>query len=158
MRRIFFYRQRILLFSLGCSSVIEYSRNLIWPSQFFYIKCLMLIFIWYAYKFKQCIKNGVSFNICKIMSEVLGVHKLCRHFAIPILCVSPVSQNLYGQSLNDFHIFLARKYASFRHSAYCRNHYGRLSHLRKKYIKSSENFCRFSLRDDKFSSNDFWFI
>ena len=33
---------------------------------------------------------------------------------IPILCaVSPVSQNLYGQSLNDFHIFLARKYASF---------------------------------------------
>ena len=40
-------------FSLGCSSVIEYSRNLIWPrSVFSYIKCLMLIFIWYAYKFK----------------------------------------------------------------------------------------------------------
>ena len=38
---------------LGCSSVIEYSRNLIWPPiNFFYIKCLMLIFIWYAYKFK----------------------------------------------------------------------------------------------------------
>ena len=40
-------------FSLGCSSVIEYSRNLIWPRfNFFYIKCLMLIFIGYAYKFK----------------------------------------------------------------------------------------------------------
>ena len=38
--------------SYGCSSVIEYSRNLIWPRSCFYIKCLMLIFIWYAYKFK----------------------------------------------------------------------------------------------------------
>ena len=32
--------------------------------------------------------------------------------------------------------FLARKYASFGHSAYFRNHYGRLSHLRAKYGKS----------------------
>ena len=64
-----------------------------------------------------------------------------------ILCaVSPVSQNLYGQSLNDFHIFLAMKYASFGHSAYCRNHYGRLSHLRENYGKSPQKFCRFSLR------------
>ena len=55
----------------------------------------------------------------------------------PILfAVSPVSQNLCGQYLNDFYIFLAGKYASFRHSAYYRNHYGRLSHLREKYGKS----------------------
>ena len=38
--------------ALGCSSVIEYSRNQIWPRSFFYIKCLMLICIWCAYKFK----------------------------------------------------------------------------------------------------------
>ena len=58
----------------------------------------------------------------------------------PILCaVSPVSQNLHdlcGQYLNDFYIFLAEKYASFRHSAYYRNNYGRLSHLREKFGKS----------------------
>ena len=55
----------------------------------------------------------------------------------PIHCaVSPLSQNLCGQYLNDFYIFLAGKYASFRHSAYCCNHYGRLSHLREKYGKS----------------------
>ena len=61
-----------------------------------------------------------------------------------ILCeVSQVSQNMYGQSLNDFSIFFARKYASFRHSTYCRNHYGRLSHLREKYGKSSQYFVDF---------------
>ena len=72
----------------------------------------------------------------------MGAHKLklCSHSAMrqnPILCaVSPVSQNLYGQSLNDLFIFLARKYASFEHSVYCRIHYGRLPHLREKYGKS----------------------
>ena len=61
-----------------------------------------------------------------------------------ILCeVSQVSQNMYGHSLNDFSIFFARKYASFRHSAYCRNHYGRLSHLREKYGKSSQDVVDF---------------
>ena len=61
-----------------------------------------------------------------------------------ILCeVSQVSQNMYGQSLNDFSIFFIREYASFGHSAYCRNHYGRLSHLREKYDKSSQDFVDF---------------
>ena len=62
----------------------------------------------------------------------------------PIRCaVFSVSQNMYGQPLNDFSIFFARKYASFGHSAYCRNHYGRLSHLREKYGKSSQDFVDF---------------
>ena len=77
------------------------------------------------------------------------MHKLCRHSPTcqsPILCaVFLVSQNLCGQYLNDFYIFLARKYALFGHSAYCCNHYGRLSHLREKYGKPSPRFCRFSL-------------
>ena len=61
-----------------------------------------------------------------------------------ILCEdSQVSQNMYGQSLNDFSIFFARKYASFRHFAYCCNHYGRLSHLREKYGKSSQDLVDF---------------
>ena len=82
-------------------------------------------------------------------------NKLCRHFAMrrnPILCaVSPVSQNLCGQYLNDFYIFLAGKYASFRHSAYYRNHYGRLSHLREKYGKSPpEILSIFTSRQHKF--------
>ena len=77
----------------------------------------------------------------------MGAYKLCRHSTMrqnSILCeVSQVSQNMYGQSLNDFSIFFARKYASFGHSAYCRNHYGRLSHLREKYGKSSQDFVDF---------------
>ena len=50
---------------------------------------------------------------------------------------SPVSQNLYVEYLNQFHIFFARKHASFGHSAYCRNHFERFSHSRAKYGKSS---------------------
>ena len=54
----------------------------------------------------------------------------------PILCaVSPVSQNLCHQYLNDFYIFLALNYAAFGHSAYCRNHYRRLSHFGEKSCK-----------------------
>ena len=49
----------------------------------------------------------------------------------------------YVWSINDFSIFFARKYASFGHSAYCRNHYGSLSHLREKYGKSSQDFVDF---------------
>ena len=66
---------------------------------------------------------------------------------VAILCaVSPV----YGQSLNDFHIFLARKYASFPHSVYFRNHYERLSQLREKYDKSPHKILSiFSLRQHK---------
>ena len=57
----------------------------------------------------------------------------------PILgAISPVPQNLYIEYLNQFYIFLARKYASFGHSAYCRNHFGRFSHLRAKYGKSPQ--------------------
>ena len=80
---------------------------------------------------------------------------MCRN---PILCaVSPVSQNLYGQSLNDFHIFLAMKYASFGHSGYCRNHYGRLSHLREKYGKSPPKILSiFTSRQHNFSPNAFF--
>ena len=52
------------VYCIGCSSVIEYSRNLIWPrSNFFHIQCLMLIFIWYAYKFKQCMNMGYHSNL-----------------------------------------------------------------------------------------------
>ena len=51
----------------------------------------------------------------------MGAHGLSGHSAKrrnPILhAVSPVSQNLYIESLNQFYIFLARKYASFGHSA-----------------------------------------
>ena len=93
----------------------------------------------------------------------MGTHKLCRHSAMrrnPILCaVSPVSQNLYSQSLNDFHIFLAMKYVSFGHSAYCRNHYGRLSHLREKYGKSPPKILSiFTSRQLNFSPNAFFSV
>ena len=55
----------------------------------------------------------------------------------PILrAASPVSQNLYVEYLNQFLIFFARKYASFGHSSYCQNHFGKLSHSRAKYSKS----------------------
>ena len=64
----------------------------------------------------------------------------------PILrTVSPVSQNLYVEYLIQIHIFLAMKYASFGHSAYCRKHFRRFSHLRATYGKSLQNFCQFSL-------------
>ena len=70
----------------------------------------------------------------------MSEHKLCRHSAMhqnPVLCaVCLLSQNLNGQSLNYYNSFLARKYASFGHTAYCCNHYVRLSHLRKKNGKS----------------------
>ena len=69
----------------------------------------------------------------------------------------PVSQNLYGQSRKDFHIFLAMKYASFGHSAYCGNHYGRLSHLREKYGKSPPKILSiFTSRQRNFSPNAFF--
>ena len=73
----------------------------------------------------------------------------------PILhAVSPVSQNLCVESLNQFYIFLARKYASFGHSAFFRNPFGKLSHLRAKYGKSPQKICRFSLcGNTKFSPN-----
>ena len=65
----------------------------------------------------------------------------------PILrAVSPVFQNLYVEYLIRINILWARKYASFEHSAYCRNLYGRFSHLRAKYGKSPQFFCKFSLR------------
>ena len=55
-----------------------------------------------------------------------------------------VSQNLHVESLNQFYIFLARQYALLGHSAYFRNHYRRLSHLRAKYGKSPlKNFVDF---------------
>ena len=77
----------------------------------------------------------------------MGAHGLSGHSAKrrnPILhAVSPVSQNLYVESLNQFYIFLARKYASFGHSAFFRNPFGKLSHLRAKYGKSPKNFIDF---------------
>ena len=90
--------------------------------------------------------------------EVLGAHGLSGHSAKrrnPILHgVSPVSQNLYVKSLNQFYIFLARKYASFGHSAFFRNPFGKLSHLRAKYGKSPpKNLSIFALRQHKFSPN-----
>ena len=47
----------------GYGRLIEYSRILIWPRSVFNIKCLMLIFIWYAYKFKQCMNIGYHSNL-----------------------------------------------------------------------------------------------
>ena len=90
--------------------------------------------------------------------EVLGAHGLSGHSAKrrnPILhAVSPVSQNLYVESLNEFYIFLARKYASFGHSAFFRNPFGSLSHLRAKYGKSPPKFLsNFTARPHKFSPN-----
>ena len=62
--------------------------------------------------------------------------------------------NLYFESLNQFYIFLARKYASFGHSAFFRNPFGKLSHLRAKYGKSPQKFLSiFTLRQHKFSPN-----
>ena len=96
--------------------------------------------------------------VFKQWREVLGAHGLSGHSAKcrnPILHgVSPVSQNLYVESLNQFYIFLARKYASFGHSAFFRNHYGKLSHLRAKYSKSpKKNLSIFTVRQHKFSPN-----
>ena len=89
--------------------------------------------------------------------EVLGAHVSghCVKHQNPILCAVPqVSQNLYSESLNPFKIFLARKYASFGHSAYCGNIYINLSHLRAKYGKSPPNILFiFISRQLKFSLN-----
>ena len=90
--------------------------------------------------------------------EVLGAHGLSGHSAKcrnPILrAVSPVSQNLYVESLNQFYIFLARKYALFGHSAFFRNLFGKLSHLRAKYGKSPQKIMSiFTARQHKFSPN-----
>ena len=94
--------------------------------------------------------------------EVLGAHRLCRHSTMrqnSIFCeVSQVSQNMYGQSLNGFYIFFARKCASFGHSASCRNHYGRLSHLREKYGKSSQDFVNFHFAATQIVTECFWSI
>ena len=58
------------------------------------------------------------------------------------------------ESFNQFYIFLARKYASFGHSAYFRNHYGRLSHLRAKFGQSSHTILSiFTARQHKFPPN-----
>ena len=88
----------------------------------------------------------------------MGAHGLSGHSAKrrnPILhAVSPVSQNLYVESLNQFYIFLARKYASFGHFAFFRNPFGKLSHLRAKYGKSPQkNLSIFTARRHKFSPN-----
>ena len=118
---------------------------------------------WLSYflSYEICFIRTLCLLSKSLRKVVLGAHKLCRHSAMrrnPILCaVSPVSQNLYGQSLNDFHIFLAMKYASFGHSAYCRNHYGRLSHLREKYGKSPPKILSiFTPRQHNFSPNVFF--
>ena len=76
------------------------------------------------------------------MTRSLGCILTKRSFgkvSNPILqAVSPVSQNLYVESLNQFYIFLAGIYTSFGHSAFFRNPYGNLSHLRAKYGKSPQ--------------------
>ena len=92
--------------------------------------------------------------------EVLGAHALCGHAAKcrnPILrAVSSVPQNLYVKYLIQIHIFLARKYASFGHSAYFQNHYGRFSHLRAQYGKSPHKMLSiFTPRQHKFWLNVF---
>ena len=92
--------------------------------------------------------------VFKQWREVLGAHGLSGHSAKrrnPILhAVSPVSQNLYVESLNQFYIFLA----SFGQSACFRNPFGKLSHLRAKYGKSPQKFLSiFTLRQHKFSPN-----
>ena len=96
--------------------------------------------------------------VFKQWREVLGAHGLSGHSAKrrnPFLhAVSPVSQNLYVESLNQFHIFLARKYASFAQSAFFRNPFGKLSHLRAKYGKSPQKILSiFTLWQHKFSPN-----
>ena len=55
---------------------------------------------------------------------------------------------------NQFYIFLARKYASFGHSAFFLNPFGKLSHLNAKYGKSPQKILTiFTLRQHKFSPN-----
>ena len=89
--------------------------------------------------------------------EVLDAHALSGHSAKhqnPILhAVSPVSQNLPVESLNQYYIFLAKKYASFGHSAYFPFHYGKLSHLIAKYDKSTPNFVDFHCAATQIPSN-----
>ena len=113
----------------------------IWRSFHFYSLCVTVYYLW---------------------REVLGAHALYGHVAKcrnPILrAISPVPQNLYVEYLIQIHIFLAMKYASFRPSAYCRNHNGRYSHLRAKYGKSSQKKnCGFSLRSNTNVDWIFWF-
>ena len=50
-------------------------------------------------------------------------------------------------------------YASFGQSAYCRNHYGRFSHLREKYGKSPPKILLiFTSRQHNFSPNAFFSV
>ena len=79
------------------------------------------VWVWVSFKSVRYLQDYGSFHFCSRfvtvflpMTRSFGAHELCCHFAMrqnPILfAVSPVSQNLYSQSLNDSHIFLARKY------------------------------------------------
>ena len=69
-------------------------------------------------------------------------------FALNVVKFLPLTRNrwytltmrLCGKpTKSHFHIFLAKAYASFGHSVYCRNHCGSFSHSRTKYGKSSQN-------------------
>ena len=101
------------------------------------------------------IRIEIHFFVCigkwkankKSVLQSLNVSKsysLCGLFAVRCLKICTVSM----------YIFLARKYASFGHSAYCRNHYERLSHLTEKYGKSLPKILSiFTCGQHKFSPN-----
>ena len=55
-------------FSLGCSSVIEYSRNLIWPQSIFFI---LSVWCWFSYG--MLINSN---NVC-----IWGIIQICKIFA-----------------------------------------------------------------------------
>ena len=115
----------------------------------------MLIFIWCDYKFKQCRNIWYHTNLREygcfhfysrcvtfFLTMTRSLRCTCTKPSIGKASKSYSSRGLSGISktvrriLNQFYIFLARKYASFGHSGYFRNQYGRLSHLRAKYGKS----------------------
>ena len=90
--------------------------------------------------------------MCYIFFTLSG-HLTKRQNSI-LHAVSPASQNRPVESLNQFYFFLVRKYALFWHSAYFRNHYGRLSHLGAKYGKSPPKILSIcTALQNKFSPN-----
>ena len=76
----------------------------------------------------------------------------------PILhVVSPVSQNLYIESLNQFYIFFARKYASFGHSLSFAIITESCRIWEQSTVSHPKKFCRFLLRGNTNFHRMFWF-
>ena len=75
----------------------------------------------------------------------MGTNGIYGHAAkcqnLIVHAVSPVSPDMYVESLIQFYIFLARKYASCGLSVYCRNYHGGLWHSRA--VSHSQNIVHY---------------